>query len=347
GFHRDPWGNVYGPLEALAYTGSDLLTLGINLLETPLSATLLIGVWLLFAAPLSRGARLFLGWALATVGANALYWHHGLYMGPRMLLESAPAWAALTALAATSLVERAPARRLFGGRFSPRSAVGGGLIFALLLGVLYMGPQRARSYGGEWVVRATAPEMDGAALVFVHGAWSSRIAMRFAGAGMRLDSVETIMRQNPTCRAHTVAARLGSSAGRGLLPSELDLEPSSAGLRAEVTIAPGNRIRVAPGEVLAGECLREARSDRNGVVDVSPLLWQGDLADGGGSGGLYVRDYGPDANTAALRRWPDRTPWVYLMPAPDADPVLVDYETGMRRLWGVAPEVGPSDPERR
>ncbi len=42
GFHDDPWGNAYGPVEALAYTGADLLMLGVRLLEGPLPALVLV-----------------------------------------------------------------------------------------------------------------------------------------------------------------------------------------------------------------------------------------------------------------------------------------------------------------
>src|SRR5690606_2794517 len=47
GFHRDPWGNLYGPVEALAYTSSDLVALSLNLLEAPIPIVALAGVYLL------------------------------------------------------------------------------------------------------------------------------------------------------------------------------------------------------------------------------------------------------------------------------------------------------------
>ena len=49
GFHPDPWGNRYGTLEALAYSGFDLMALGTHLLETPVSVVGLVGVWLVLA----------------------------------------------------------------------------------------------------------------------------------------------------------------------------------------------------------------------------------------------------------------------------------------------------------
>src|SRR5690606_20021659 len=40
GFLRDPWGNLYGLREAIAYTTADVMALGVNLFESPLTAML-------------------------------------------------------------------------------------------------------------------------------------------------------------------------------------------------------------------------------------------------------------------------------------------------------------------
>ena len=58
GFHRDPSGHVYGALQALEYTSSDLVTLSMYLLETPIPAVGVVAVFLLFARDFSRGTRI-------------------------------------------------------------------------------------------------------------------------------------------------------------------------------------------------------------------------------------------------------------------------------------------------
>jgi 4-amino-4-deoxy-L-arabinose transferase-like glycosyltransferase len=345
GFHRDPWGNVYGPLEALSYTASDLLTLGVSLLETPVSAVMVVGIWLMLARTVPRGARVFGAWALVLVVSNAFYWHHGIYMGPRMLLEAAPGWVLLATVAGTELASRAAPAAARLGRFSPRAAVGGGLAFALLYGLVVLAPQRARSYGGDWIpiARLPLPRVEGPSLVFVHDAWIGRLGMRLAVAGMSLDSVETMVRQNPTCLVHAHMDDLVSRdpARRARALARLDMSPRARDLPVELEVAPGDKVRVRRGEVLAGECLREARSDARGILDIAPFIWQADVPGVAGDGALFVRDLGPAANARLIAALPERTPFVWYLARPDADPRLVPYAAGMRAIWGGSEPASP------
>lgn len=79
--------------------------------------------------------------------------------------------------------------------------------------------------------------------------------------------------------------------------------------------------------------MREARADAAGILDIAPFIWQGDLPGVPGEGTLYIRDLGPEANQRALSRWSGREPWVVMMTSHDAEPVLLEYEEGMRRVW--------------
>ena len=70
GLHTDPWGNVYGAIEALAYTGADLTQLGMHLIESPLPVIAVIGAALMIWP--GRGAPVvLLWWTLAAVAASA------------------------------------------------------------------------------------------------------------------------------------------------------------------------------------------------------------------------------------------------------------------------------------
>ncbi len=338
GFHRDPWGNRYGPVEALAYTSSDLITLGVNLFETPVSALLVIGLFLLTARRLPRSAWLLVGWAIAPVLANVLYWHHGLYMGPRMLHEAAPAWVMLFGVSAIGLVRRVPAQAALAGRYFARPALAATLVACFAISLVYLAPRRAASYGGSWIsiARTPVPRPDGASIVFVHDAWNARLAMSLAARDMRLDLVETLIRQNPTCRVdeYVRAVVAGDDAAAAQMMGALDTVPRANRLPIPVELAPGDGMRVAAGEVLTGPCMQQALSDRFGIIDISPLLWQAELHGRAGDGPLIVRDLGPERNARLLARYPDRSAWLYVADHESADGVrLLPYGSGVRELW--------------
>jgi hypothetical protein len=331
GFGTDPWGNTYGPLQALAYTSAELSALNLFLLETPLPAVAIVALYLVLAPRLARGETLIAAWALLPVAAQLPYWHHGLFMGPRMLNESAPAWALLAAIAVVALVARLPARLPASPGWSPRTFGATLALGAVLAGVFVLGPMRLSSYTQRPLAFDAASSAQAPALIFVHGGWTSRLAMRLAAAGMRLDSVETALRQNPTCAVQTYAdaRRAGSP-----LPA-LDFAPRATALPQAVELSPGNRIRIAAGETrLAGECGRQAAADRNGVIDVTPLLWRGDLPGAPVSGAMFVRDMGPPDNETIIAAEPARTAYILMTAAPDAPPRLLPYAEGVRLLWG-------------
>lgn len=332
GFGRDPWGNVYGPVEALGYTASDLVALGGALLESPLSPVLLVALLLLLAARLTRGERILAAWALAPVAANALYWHHGLFMGPRMLFEAAPAWILLAVSATARAWDVASTPRL--APLRPAIVAGAACTLAL---ALWQAPQRALGYapGPDAVTAVRAPAVQGPALVFVHDAWTARLAMQLAGSGMRLDVVETALRQNPTC---DVQALVDALARGDELPvraqlQRLDLEPRSRDLPQAIELSTGNTARIDPERAPTADCARQAAADRNGILDLAPLLLLGDLPGAEPRGALFVRDLGPERNAALIARLQGRAPYVLRTTRDGAAPELVAYEAGMRELW--------------
>jgi len=323
GFGLDPWGNSYGPVEALGYLSAELVALAVHLVEAPLPLLLVPALWLLLVPRLAPGERLVVAWALVPVVALVAYWHHGLFMGPRMLNEAAPPWALMTVLAASWLLQRVPRRSARLPAWSPRvfTAVllGGGVA----AGVIWLGPARLASYAEPAAALATL-DVAPPAVVFVHGGWGSRVAMRLAAGGMRLDSVETAMRANSTCSAH----RLSVGATRAVV---LRFEPDAPSV-PRTALAPGSVVRRARGETWTPDCARETAADlaAGGGIEVAPYLWRGDAPGLPGRGILLVRDLGPAANARLLAAEPHRTPWVVLRGAP----LPVPYAAGMRRIWG-------------
>lgn len=340
GFHRDPWGNVYGPIEALAYTSSDLVALSLYLLETPIPLVAVVGFFLLFAKRLSPGERLIAAWALLPVVANFFYWHHGLFMGPRMLNEAAPAWGLLAAVVGVGLVRRVPARlSLMRRTYSPRAGVATALLLGAAAGFAYLGPQRVLGYRQFMPSsRVEPPQTPFPSIVFVHEGWGSRVAMRLAAHGMRLDSVETALRQNSTCDVHAYARVYAENRGRADVDGlpQVDFTPRASGLPELVEVFEGNRIRMWPGDTLTAECRREIHADRLGIFNFSALVWQRDLPGLPARGAMLVRDFGPEHNAKLIALYPERRPYVWLPNPPDSVPRLVPYDSGMSVIWGTA-----------
>lgn len=345
GFHRDPWGNLYGPMESVLYTAADLAALNLSLLETLLPHVTLAGAFLLMARALAPGERVLALWAVLPVAANAFYWHHGQFMGPRMLVEFAPPWIGLSVVAVHALVRRVPRTAIGGGRFHPAVAASS-LALAGAAAFVVMAPQRLASYGGDWlpVFRAPAPPAPANSLVFIHGPWESRLISRLASGGMRLDSVETALRQNPAClvQQHLAAWQANGGAFGGVRTGAATLAPLDLASRSfeflpRHLIARGVEFRLDPGVPLTPDCLAELRADRFGAVDASFVLWLGDLPGIERGDPMYARDLGPAANRLLMERYPDRSAWVYGYFAEGDSLRLLPYAEGSAILWGADP----------
>lgn len=329
GFHQDPFGHFYSPANALAFTSSDLVALSLYLLETPMPAVIVVGLFLILGRNVSAGEQLIALWALLPVLANMFYWYHGIFMGPRMLTEAAPAWALLTAIAAVGLV-RLTTRRKFGGH-SPRAMLTVAFVVAWAAGIFYMAPGRLMSYGGA----IEPPHTAAPSLIFVHGAWSGRVAMRLIANGLRQDSLEIGVRQNTTCEFHEFAKWYAAAkAGRITRRPDVGFDRASRKRSVQFLIAKRDAISVNPGQPISRDCVREIASDSAGIIDISSFLWQTDLPGLPGDGTMIVRDMGPEANARLIAHYPHRTPmFFYRAEQEDNGPQLVSYAEGLRRLW--------------
>jgi hypothetical protein len=118
------------------------------------------------------------------------------------------------------------------------------------------------------------------------------------------------------------------------LRAGIELQPRNAELPQVDESIPGAPVRVMPRESLTDGCVRQMNSDREGVLDLPPLAWQGDLPGQPARGALFVRDLGPERNAHLLRQFPHHNAAVYTLNAVGGEPVLYSYEQGMARLWG-------------
>ncbi|MEE8146966.1 MAG: hypothetical protein V3T24_05135 [Longimicrobiales bacterium] len=345
GFHRDPWGYTYGLVEALGFTSTDTLAIGIQFLETSIPLSAIMGLYLLLTPRLPKGAPMLLAWALLPVVGNAMYWFHAT----RMLYEAAPAWIAFATLAAVELGSGDPNDTALATRL--RSVAVWTFVAALLAAPVWGIPTRWSTYSwtDETLSRIVLPEPPGGgpAIVFAHSSWNERISATLQGAGaMRQDSVISALRRNTNCSLHRYAEGREALVRRGdpdvRLPTVDLLQASGTPPDIErQSPAPGTTVRLREGEVLSAACLREIRADRFGAVALAPLLWQGDLPGLSGDGILFVRDLGPDKNAILLRAFPDRTAYVFVPKAVEAPPELVPYDEAMAALWGVQPDPSP------
>ncbi len=363
GFGLDPWGNRFGPLESLAYTSADLSTLNLNLVEFPLPVITLAGLALLLGMGRDPRLRLVAGWALLPVALGAFYWHHGNFMGPRMLAEFAPAWGLLAAAALAYLVERLPRRDGRGLAVNPRRA-GQLLVLGAAVAGLVLVPYRMSGTGGDLSAgyRVAEPAAPPGALVFVTGSWGGRITAELVSHGVPQVVAETALRQNSTCtveihRRHfregegpLAAYRHRDGWGEGDVPLEAarDPAPDSPLPPLELVrrsppydglqlghVGQGSQIRYVPQEELSGECVRQIQADeRGGIIDAGHLYWLGGLPGIEDHRVLYVRDMGPELNRHLVERYPDREAWVFLRRDRGAPLELFPYDDAMRLMWG-------------
>ncbi len=338
GFHADPWGVDYGPVEALAYTSADLLGLSTELLWSTVPVVGVVGLYLVFGKRLSSGARMVVVWALLPLLANAFYWHHDLVMGPRMLNEAAPAWSLLAAAAAVGLVRLTPHREA-PGAFSPRAGLVVTLLLGLAAGIFYYGPRRllsfdhARSYAGTSL---EAPRTAFPSVIFVHDSWRTRLGARLDAAGMRMDSIQAALSHNSLCTVQRFLDALEAD-GSGSDVAATPMLRFESGPGPQLAL-PANRGPARTRQTgLSAECRRELSSDGRWITSLPGLLWQGDLPGISSQGAMFVRDMGPERNARLLAELPGRRPLVLMPVAPFSvtkgrEPVA--YETGMRDLWG-------------
>jgi 4-amino-4-deoxy-L-arabinose transferase-like glycosyltransferase len=335
GFHRDPSGHFYGPMQAIEYTSSDLTTLSMYLFESPIPACVVVALFLILSRDLSRGVRIVAAWALLPVLANALYWHHGIFMGPRMVNEWAPAWALLTAIAAVGLVRKIPARTQYRG-YTLRWGVAVAFLLAWFAGIFYLGPQRLARYGGSYLesARMKVPVTKSPSLIFVHGGWSTRIAMRLTSHGMRGDSLEAVMALNPTCDVQAFANWYASPVrGRSGSPAQVNFDFAAGTRPQRIVVARGDEIRYDPRRPLSPGCRAQVASDTLGIIDIAPLMWQGALPQLKSDDAMIVRDMGPTENARLIARYADRVPMMMLRREKEGAPVLLPYNDGVKLLW--------------
>ena len=320
GFGIDPWGNAYGVREALAYTSAELTSLSVRAFEAPFPWVAVIGLYLM-SRTIAWSEAVLAAVILVPLAASLLYWHHGLFMGPRMLNEYGILWCVMAGVAAAGVIRMMPASA--GGRlelYSPRGFAAGAVAAALVL-ALFLTPQRLRSLVQTPTDMAALAAVPVGATVFVHSTWADRAAMQLAARGWRLDQVETALRQNPTCDIQDVIDGNTPNAA-------LSLEPRATNLPARVQLPGGSAVRVAPGEEWTPACARQVAADTAGVLDPAPFMWRGATAV---KRLTIARDLGPEWNRVLTGFHPAAA--YALVRSADGSAELLPNSVAMEKLW--------------
>ncbi len=320
GFHTDPWGFPFTPLDGFVNTALDFQRLNIVLLSWPFPSLIFLVAALLLAAGAAgrrKGSVLLSGLFLAAPLAYLFYWHRDDFLGPRFLSASLVP-AVLLSVAGIVALDRALGR----WRSALRVAVPAGVLcfFGLTL------PTQAGLLAGVSVDMKLHPEREVEAsglqrpLVFVKVGWGSRLVARLMGWGISATSIEETFRLVDGCRiqraldeADSLDASWSRTEIRMRLEGRLD-ELRLRGLPIERTLLPDPSVRVDTSRALPADCYREVQRDETGYTFYETLIWRNDpwLRDGV----IYARDLGPQKNSQLMSRYPDREYLLYTRTSP-------------------------------
>jgi hypothetical protein len=331
GFHRDPAGNQFTPLQGLHHVSAYLLLLNVSLFEGPLPAVALIVASLALLPRANRWDYLNTALLIVLVAGYAAYWAESFLYGPRFLYIGVPLFVLLVARLPEAL-----------GRFNTGFSR---FILPVMLALAWVQPRVARYQGvasSVGAIRAGRPdrlinlekEIQSAgledALVFVHESWHGRLTARLRAIGAPALTAERIVGEFDACALQN-----------GLDTEELVPGPPASKERwnrvvrralmagqAQQVIAPdGTAIALANGR-LHPACTDDWLSDRSGTMTFDPfLMYETFDAEGRLAGNVvFARDFGA-RNSRLLSRFGDRS-WYRYRPRTgpnDYEPVFIPY----------------------
>jgi hypothetical protein len=141
------------------------------------------------------------------------------------------------------------------------------------------------------------------------------------------------MALNPTCDVDDFASWYATRRAGEPAPLPLNFDFNTPSQTQRIDVAQGDQIRYNPAKPLSRACQRQVASDTLGVIDISPLVWQGDLPGAVQGRAMIVRDLGPELNAQLIARYPQRVPMMLIRATKEGPPKLVPYEEGLKLLW--------------
>ncbi len=212
GFHVDPLGAAFGPVDGLRITSGYLMRLNRYLFEWPLPGVLVIATGLVAMRRASRWDLLMLGLLTGIVVGYYFYWYDGFFAGPRFLYTAVPAFVLFTVRAPGGVA--AWLRERMRWHTAARASL---LMLPLCVAYAWLVPTGVSSaqmrtfyYREQNAKRLTvdiAQEVAAAhlthALVFIPDTWQGRLAARLRALGMRPFTAWGVIDSTDACALET------------------------------------------------------------------------------------------------------------------------------------------------
>jgi hypothetical protein len=336
GFHTDPTGVDFTPIQGIHHVSSYLLLLNASLFGGPVPSVVLIVAAFALARAATRWSYLNVALILALLVAYASYWAESFFVGPRFLYAGVPFFVIAVATLPRSLGTLARSQLI---------ARAARLVVPVAIAMAWLLPPRVAQFQGAWTAfvgerrtgnvrqvdidRAIREEGLEDALVIVHEAWHGRLTARLRALGTPALTAESMLREFDACALHVgldSEERLGGPPGL-----ERWQRVARRGLMAgPATILPGTNAAttLAFARPLHPYCAEEMEADRATSAQFDRFLAHARFDRDGRLAGpaVFARDFGAD-NHRLLTRFGDRT-WYRYRPRSSPDdtgPVFVPY----------------------
>jgi hypothetical protein len=338
GFHVDPTGVDFTPVQGIHHVSSYLLLLNTSLFGGPIPSVLLVVAALALARRATKWDYLNVALIVALLAAYASYWAESFFVGPRFLYAGVPFFVLAAATLPRSLAARMP---------SPTMARSARLLLPVSFAVAWLLPPHLTASQGVWsafvgerrsgdarlidIDRAVREEGLDEALVIVHEPWHGRLAARLRALGAPALVAESMLREFDACALHVgldAEERLAGPPGE----KRVQRVARRALMAGDAQILPGTNegttLAFSPGRPLHPYCAAEMEVDAGRSASLEWFLANARFDARGRLSGrvVYARDFGAP-NHQLLARFGDRT-WYRYRPRSGPDdqaPVFVPY----------------------
>ncbi len=326
----------------MGFLGLDLRRLSLYAFEWPVPAVIFLAAGLVrWPRGLDRAGTALIGTAAGVLVANFFYWHHGLYLGPRMLYTAIPGLVLLTALGLEAL-DGAAGR----WRGAYRTAVVAAVAVAFALNI----PARTQHRVERYFTMKLHPDRQARAagianaVVLVAESWASRMLAQMWAWGVPPAEVERAYRTVDSCELDEVlleaearaAAGSDSARVRGWMRDELAARRARNGDTElpKADTLPDHTLKLDPARPLTPRCRALIAEDYEGFSLFTPFL---PLNSATLDGDLVFARHQRERDTLLLREYPGRSYYLYTprTPAPNVVPQFVPL--GLRRAGETTP----------
>ena len=320
GFHEDPTGVAFTPIQGLHHISSYLLLLNVSLLGGPIPSVILVVGALALMSRATKWDYLLIALVFSLLIAYAAYWAESFFVGPRFLYAGVPFFMIFVATLPRSLAGR---------QGSPLAARAARLVIPVALAFAWLLPPHVARFQGIWsqlfgerrssemklidLDEAVREEGLEDALVIVHEAWHGRITARLRALGTPALTAETFLREFDACALHT-ALDDADRAGGPPDPKRVQRVALRGLMYGKATILPGTNgsTTLAFSRPLHPYCVPEMEVDHGRSVPLDWFLANARFDRTGHLAGrvVFARDFGA-ANQKLLGRFGDRTWYRY------------------------------------